>query len=150
MPYCVQLLITCFKEKAFKTSQPSDLLLGHMLVLMQYNWPKNEILFCDIINKIRRQESFAYSLFFNYVINIDILEEFAFLREEGRLTLDILPVSTKILAQTRTVTRGVNKGVKEDFRAALERQVIRSEESIDAVLRQFFTEEVAALKQSLA
>ena len=43
--------------------------------------------------------------------------------------------------RSRTVTRGVNKGAKEDFRAAMERQVGRTEECVESLLRSFFQEE---------
>lgn len=46
-----------------------------------------------------------------------------------------------ISCRTRTVTRGVNKGVKQDFQAALEKQVIRSEENIENIIRHFFVDE---------
>ncbi|KAI0219373.1 Integrator complex subunit 10 [Lamellibrachia satsuma] len=72
-----------------------------MIVLLQYDWPRYEDLFGDCLNKIRKQGSFTYNIFFNYVINIDILEEFAYLKtlEGGKVNLDILPISTKTLAQ---------------------------------------------------
>ena len=43
------------------------------------------------------------------------------------------------------MTRGVNKGVKEDFRAALERQICRSDDSFEPVLREFFQDEKESL-----
>lgn len=46
----------------------------------------------------------------------------------------------------RTVTRGVNKGVKEDFRSAMERQVARCEECLDQLLIQFLTQEREVLQ----
>ena len=39
------------------------------------------------------------------------------------------------------MTRGVNKGAKEDFRAALERQVAHSDDSFEPLLRAFFQNE---------
>lgn len=39
------------------------------------------------------------------------------------------------------MTRGVNKGAKEDFRASMEKQVSRSEENIEVILRTFLEEE---------
>ena len=46
---------------------------------------------------------------------------------------------------SRAVTRGVNKGAKEDFRAALERQIARSDENFEPLLRGFFQEEADSL-----
>ncbi|KAI0239978.1 Integrator complex subunit 10 [Lamellibrachia satsuma] len=151
LPYCIHLMITCFREKAFKTYAADDMSLGHMIVLLQYDWPRYEDLFGDCLNKIRKQGSFTYNIFFNYVINIDILEEFAYLKtlEGGKVNLDILPISTKTLAQSRTVTRGVIKGVKEDFKVTLEKQVARCNESMEQVIRQFLVDERIILQQNL-
>ena len=41
----------------------------------------------------------------------------------------------------RTVTRGVNKGVKEDFKAALEKQVGHMRESGEALIKKFLNDE---------
>ena len=46
---------------------------------------------------------------------------------------------------SRAVTRGVNKGAKEDFRAALERQIGRSDDNFEPLLRAFFQEEKESL-----
>lgn len=54
-----------------------------------------------------------------------------------------------LFSSSRTVTRGVNKGVKEDFRATLEKQVARSCENIESVIRTFLTEEKEYLQQNL-
>ena len=50
----------------------------------------------------------------------------------------------------RTVTRGVNKVVKEDLKMALERQVSRSQENVVALLRTFLVDEAELLQQNLA
>lgn len=39
------------------------------------------------------------------------------------------------------MTRGVNKGAKEDFKKALKRQVRRSDDSISLLIRDFLTKE---------
>lgn len=50
----------------------------------------------------------------------------------------------------RTMTRGVNKVVKEDLKQALERQVLRSHEDINNVIRTFLLDETELLKQNLS
>lgn len=50
-----------------------DMVLGHMMVLMQHDWPKYEPMMCEILNGIKKRCHFAYSLFFNYVISILLL-----------------------------------------------------------------------------
>ncbi|GAB1599455.1 integrator complex subunit 10-like [Argonauta hians] len=150
LSYCIQLLLSCFKEKAFQTPM-DDTALGHMIVLLQYDWPKNYAAFAKAVHFIQSRGSFTYNIFFNYVINIDILEEFAFIKtaEGGKVSLDILPISTKAIAQQRTVTRGVNKVVKEDFRATMERQISRSNEVTERVIYQFLTEEKSLILDTL-
>lgn len=151
LPYCIQMLISCFKEKAFG-SKPSDLLMGHTMVLLQYEWPKHQDLFLQIVSRIQKQGSFSYNLFFNYIITADILEEFSFMKtpDGGMVTLDILPISTAAIAQQRTVTRGVNKGVTEDFKVMMEKQIRRSDEPPESIVRRFLNDERNILLSSLA
>lgn len=49
-----------------------------------------------------------------------------------------------------TVTRGITKGVKEDFRLAMERQVSRCGEHLTVVLHRFCVNEKVLLLQTLA
>lgn len=48
-----------------------------------------------------------------------------------------------------TVTRGITKGVKEDFRLAMERQVSRCGENLFNVLHRFCINEKVIIIQSL-
>nr|KAG5687252.1 hypothetical protein BaRGS_016427 [Batillaria attramentaria] len=150
LPYCIQLLVASLNERMYST-HCTDTVLAHLIILLQYDWPQQENLFCSIIRRIQRQGTFTYNMFFSYIFVTDILEEFAFLdtAEGGRINLDILPVSTKALAQQRTVTRGVNKGVKEDFRAALEKQVGRLQEPCQRIIRKFLKDERTVFLQHM-
>ncbi|XP_019620271.1 PREDICTED: integrator complex subunit 10-like [Branchiostoma belcheri] len=150
LPYCVHVLVTCLKRNALGDSE-DDMSLGHLMVMLQYDWPSQEALFIKAVEKIVQQGSFTYNIFFNYVINIDMLEEFAFLKtpEGGKINLDLLPVSTTAISRQRTVTRGVHKGVKEDFRLAMERQVARCSEHVDTLIKKFLTEERDIILQNL-
>ncbi|XP_069781372.1 integrator complex subunit 10 isoform X3 [Narcine bancroftii] len=154
MPYCLQLMLACFKLRAF-TDMRDDLALGHVIVLLQLDWPRGENLFLKAVDKICQQGSFQYENFFNYVTNIDMLEEFAYLRttEGGKIHLELLPnqgiliknssppvgvlpqefklqPSSQTADRHHTITRGITKGVKEDFRLAMERQVSRCAENL--------------------
>jgi len=51
-------------------SANDDMLLGHMTVLMQYDWPKYQTQFCDLIRTIAERRKFTYNLFFTYVVSI--------------------------------------------------------------------------------
>ncbi|XP_030050414.1 integrator complex subunit 10 isoform X2 [Microcaecilia unicolor] len=149
MPYCFQLLLACFKLRAF-TDNRDDMALGHVIVLLQHEWPRGENLFLKAVNKICQQGNFQYENFFNYVTNIDMLEEFAYLRtqEGGKIHLELLP-NQGILIKHHTVTRGITKGVKEDFRLAMERQVSRCGENLMVVLHHFCINEKILLLQTL-
>ncbi|XP_044303184.1 integrator complex subunit 10 isoform X1 [Varanus komodoensis] len=175
MPYCLRLLLACFKLRAF-TDNRDDMALGHVIVLLQHEWPRGENLFLKAINKICQQGTFQYENFFNYVTNIDMLEEFAYLRtqEGGKIHLELLPNQGMLIKTSspplgllqqefipvlqpsmqtadrhHTVTRGITKGVKEDFRLAMERQVSRCGENLMMVLHRFCINEKILLLQTL-
>ncbi|KAH0627062.1 hypothetical protein JD844_002433 [Phrynosoma platyrhinos] len=175
MPYCLRLLLACFKLRAFTDSR-DDMALGHVIVLLQQEWPRGEHLFLKAINKICQQGNFQYENFFNYVTNIDMLEEFAYLRtqEGGKIHLELLPNQGMLIKTSspplgllqqefipvlqpsmqtadrhHTVTRGITKGVKEDFRLAMERQVSRCAENLMTVLHRFCINEKILLLQTL-
>uniref|UniRef100_A0A671RI38 Integrator complex subunit 10 n=1 Tax=Sinocyclocheilus anshuiensis TaxID=1608454 RepID=A0A671RI38_9TELE len=144
LPFCLQLMLACFKLRAF-TDNRDDLALGHVVVLLQYDWPQGENLFLKAVDKICQQGSFQYENFFNYVTNIDMLEEFAYLLPPTSLTSANGTGDDK----HHTVTRGITKGVKEDFRLAMERQVSRCGENLLTVLHRFCINEKIILVQSL-
>ncbi|XP_066497646.1 integrator complex subunit 10 isoform X2 [Hoplias malabaricus] len=150
LPFCLQLILACFKMRAFAEGSRDDLALGHVIVLLQHDWPQGEALFLKAVDKICNHGSFQYENFFNYVTNIDMLEEFAYLRttEGGRVQLELLP-NQGMLIKHHTVTRGITKGVKEDFRLAMERQVSRCGENLISVLHRFCMNEKIILIQSL-
>ncbi|XP_048588129.1 integrator complex subunit 10 isoform X2 [Nematostella vectensis] len=138
LSFCIRLLITCFKLRISQESRTSiSNLFRHLIVLLQYDWPREETTFYEMLEKIRANGGLTYRSFFDYVVNM--LEEFAHMNNEGILKLDFLPKSSSA-TRARTVTRGVNKGVKEDFRSAMEKQVMRSDESIEPLLKGFFEE----------
>ncbi|XP_040827236.1 integrator complex subunit 10 isoform X5 [Ochotona curzoniae] len=176
MPYCLHLMLACFKLRAF-TDGRDDMALGHVVVLLQQEWPRGESLFLKAVSKICQQGNFQYENFFNYVTNIDMLEEFAYLRtqEGGKIHLELLPnqgmlikpasppvgllqqdslpvllPSIQTADRHHTVTRGITKGVKEDFRLAMERQVSRCGENLMVVLHRFCVNEKILLLQSLS
>ncbi|XP_070584123.1 integrator complex subunit 10 isoform X1 [Erythrolamprus reginae] len=150
MPYCLRLLLACFKLKAF-TDNRDDMALGHVIVLLQHEWPRGENLFLKAVSKICQQANFQYENFFNYITNIDMLEEFAYLRtqEGGKIHLELLP-NQGMLIKHHTITRGITKGVKEDFRLAMERQVSRCGENLMMVLHRFCMNEKILLLQTLS
>ncbi|XP_028043164.1 integrator complex subunit 10 [Bombyx mandarina] len=139
MHYICTLLIRIL----LNTGSSSDLIYGHIMVLMQLGWPQEESIFIHILEYIRQKGIFHYHLFASYIIHIDILEEICFMwNEQGNnIVLDILPNSQQHVGQRRIGTRGADKGVKEDFKQALKAQVTRSNESTLNLIIQFITSE---------
>ncbi|UYV65316.1 hypothetical protein LAZ67_3003930 [Cordylochernes scorpioides] len=70
--------------------------LGHLLILLQYDWPREEQLFLQMLENLRTQGHFTYNLFFTYIINPDIIEELMYLTTSsgGGVALDLLPSSS--------------------------------------------------------
>lgn len=147
MHYFCTLLIRIL----LNTGNNSDIIYGHILVLIQLGWPQEEGIFIQILDTIKRKGVFHYHLFSAYIIHIDILEELSYLwNEQGNnVALDILPNSQQHLGQRRIGTRGADKGVKEDFKQAMKAQVARSNESILNLMIQFITTERSYLLQIL-
>ncbi|XP_029186140.2 integrator complex subunit 10-like isoform X2 [Acropora millepora] len=139
--FSVRLLLSSLKQRLASEGR-NDTLIGHLIVLLQYDWPKEEGTFYELLEKIRDNRGLKYRVFFDYVNNIDILEEFAHLYSDASYNLDLIPVTS---SGSRAVTRGVNKGVKEDFRAALERQICRSDDGFEPFLKAFFQDEKESL-----
>jgi hypothetical protein len=85
----------------------NDLAIGHIITLLQFDWPLEEELMIHLMERIRQQGSFTYSLFQNYIVNVDVLEEFMYLSTEqgGGITLDIMPSAqlTRYLKKTQCI-----------------------------------------------
>ncbi|KAI8427843.1 hypothetical protein MSG28_002227 [Choristoneura fumiferana] len=146
MHYFCTLLIRIL----LSTGNSSDLVYGHILVLMQFGWPQEEAVFINIMDIIKQKGVFHYHLFTAYIIHIDMLEELSFMWNDqaNNIALDILP-NSQHLGQRRIGTRGADKGVKEDFKQAMKAQVARSNESVLNLMIQFITSERSYLLQIL-
>jgi len=153
--YCVSLLVTCLREQAFKKAN-EDLAAGHLIVLLQYDWPRHSGLLVEIVDKIRHQGHFTYQLFGSYIIQVNILEEFLYLgTDQGNyqyeaVNMDIFPTSsTQMATQRRMTTRCVDKGAKEDFRSSMKRQLERHSENIHNTVVRFMVQERETILQAL-
>ncbi|OQR68125.1 integrator complex subunit 10-like [Tropilaelaps mercedesae] len=140
--FFIRILMTILKER-LAGDQRDDLALGNLLVLSQADWPAHEGQVLQLIASIRRVKAFSYPLFMSYVVVPDILEEFAFLASDQHqeLQLDLLPAAQGAGSRSRTVTRGVNKGAKEELRAAMEKQMGRANEDITQLIIAFLLSE---------
>ncbi|XP_054258425.1 integrator complex subunit 10 [Macrosteles quadrilineatus] len=150
LQYCCKLLIQALRRNLVTISMECDLAMGHMLVLMQLDWPQHEALQAEVIKRIRIRSSFTYALFTKYIVLPDIVDDFMLLSTEN-VSLDILPPSSnQMLNHRRISTRGVDKGAKEDFKLAMKRQVARSVEPIDGIITSFLTEQRDLINHSLS
>lgn len=155
--YVVKVVISILREKVIMSVKPSDNGIGHLIVLAQFDWPAQFELFMTCVNLIKNpkpQQSitkFVYPHFLNYVFIPDVLEEFMSLVQEG-FTLEIkggsstLP-SIKSTSKTMT-TRGVNKGFKEEMKAALVLQMKSAKTTIpNELFIEFIKKEIKAFFQ---
>ncbi|XP_054162857.1 integrator complex subunit 10-like [Oppia nitens] len=146
MNYLIEVIIQCLKDRILLSLKPSDIGLGHLIVLCQYKWPNNLQLFLACISCVRNaatnggnngsqssssasQPKFIYPYFFNYIFIPDIIEEFMNLVEKKVILLELKPSPSAALgAQLKTsskvmTTRGVNKGFIEENRSSLIQQM---------------------------
>eukprot|EP00112_Aurelia_sp_Birch-Aquarium-sp1_P017813 Seg417.15 transcript_id=Seg417.15/GoldUCD/mRNA.D3Y31 product="Integrator complex subunit 10" protein_id=Seg417.15/GoldUCD/D3Y31 len=151
--YCIELLILTLKEKLANVDiRPDsdkigplydvrqDNIIGHLIVLLQYNWPKGEALFEQLVKTITTLGGLRYERFFSYVTNIDILEEFSYLNTLEKVQLELQDMSPGELSR-KTVTRGVNRENKEDFKSLMDAQISRDEEPIQNIILRFLKDE---------
>lgn len=102
--YCVKILTSIHKRYAFKSymiETCNDVIIGHAIVLSQFDWPKESRLYDFCISWIRANKpksttpqtlsattKFTYPEFFSYIRNPNIIEDFMSLLNQG-YTLDI-------------------------------------------------------------
>merc|ERR1719474_100011 len=141
--YCCKLITSLLQELG-----TGDLALGHVLVLVQCDWPSLQDLLYLTLHRIKMKQGLSYPLFTQYVINIDILEELTFLSTPrgGGLVLDITPGTR---GPVRPGTRGANRGEKEDFKLAMKKQALRSHENVDKLIVEFLTNHADSVLQCL-
>lgn len=125
LPLLVRMLVL-FYETMDISQSTSDETIGRILVLCQYGWPQFEPLFAKVAELMMEKGSFSFPKFFEYVVNVDVLEEISYLHNSGcKLVLS----SGNSNSAKRTVTRGVKKGAKEEIKSAIERQVMTVDSS---------------------
>ncbi|XP_055937611.1 integrator complex subunit 10-like [Argiope bruennichi] len=143
LQYTISMLLKLYKCKDNIDDTYKDIALGYMLVLMQYDMEHEYELLNRIIETIKKAKSFCFPKFFNYIINVDILEEISYLATPvgGGVNLEILSTPTFQASKQRAVTRGVNKGARDDLKQAFVNQMARCYENIDNLFIEFIKEE---------
>lgn len=100
-----------------------------------------------IFSYIRTKQSFVYPDFSTFIICPDFLEEFMYIyTHDNKIQLELsLPAASSI---TRRIgTRGSDKGIKDEFKQLIRKQMGRSNDDIDALIVQYITQERANLIQ---
>lgn len=99
--YCVDVLMEILRRHVVCLNSTSDTVVGHIIVLSQFDWPKETPIYVQCINWLRANKpksttpqclsastKFTYSEFFNYILNPNIIEDFMAMLNQG-YTLDI-------------------------------------------------------------
>jgi len=129
--YCTSILMSILKRFVSNSSLSNDTAIGHMIVLSQFDWPKESAAYDQCISWLRVQKpksttpqcisattKFTYPDFFKHIKNPNIIEDFMAMLSQG-YTLDIKSTSsdspsTTSLPQTRaggSVSQNGPKGV---------------------------------------
>lgn len=124
-------------------TEPSDSLLGYLLVLIQLDWPKASPLAVQIFNTISTKRTFSFPSFTKYIVLVDFIEEFSYLwsSQGGEINLELTSAT-----KTRNYgTRKADRGVKEDFKQILRDQIARTHDDIDTLIMNFILDEQTTL-----
>lgn len=145
--YCTRIIISLLKRRAFKESSASklsmdDFQLGSLLVLLQLEFYDN-IPLIDHIFEIIRVKGLDFPLFSQYIINIDMIEEFMSIHRSGEVKLKLSSASAVLTptSQRRIGTRGADRNVKEDFKQIIRQQVLRANENVLELIVSFIDQE---------
>ena len=149
LTYAVQIIFAALKSRLYGEGEHRDAIIGHLIVLSQLLWSRNENFFLDLLKLIQSQEGgFKYSLFFTYVTQIDIIEEFAYLHAQGSVALE-LREDVEVVEVKKNVTRGVNRGVEDDFKSSVMRQVGKSHRPVRNIIYNFLSNEGESILEVL-
>lgn len=118
-----------------------------MLVLIQLNYPAEIKTAEFIFDRIRSKQSFSFPEFSEYVICRDFLEEFMYLyTNESKIQLELSAPSASSLTR-RIGTRGSDRGIKDEFKQLIRKQIARSDEDVESLILHFISQERGSLMQ---
>lgn len=143
LTFAVQMVFAALKSCLYCEGPHRDAVIGHLIVLSQLMWKKNEEFFLHLLKLIQAQDGgFKYTLFLTYITQIDIIEEFAYLRSLESIPLELIKEEElSELSLKKTVTRGVNKEVQDEFKLAVMRQVGKSHKGVRNIIFSFLCKE---------
>nr|CAB3256326.1 integrator complex subunit 10-like [Phallusia mammillata] len=134
LPFWVHVFISSLES--VMRSVEDDQVLGHLIILSQYDWPRWKSQSSRVLTRLVEKRSFKFDLFFQYVINIDILEEIAYIKNQETCKLNLKQNPT----ERAHVTRGVNREADEEFWSAMKRNAQRSRESAADLVHRYLSE----------
>ncbi|KAJ6635420.1 Integrator complex subunit 10 [Pseudolycoriella hygida] len=148
--YCTKILVTALKQKVMNDPTCTDSLLGNLLVLLQLDWPEEQPLAEYIFNIIQTKGHFIYLQFTNYIICVDMIEQFMSMwySHGGEVHLEFSPAQAN-LPSKRIGTRGADKGVKDDFKQIIKQQILKCNDDIETLIQHFITQEHMRLVQNI-
>lgn len=128
-------------------------MLGNLLVLVQFDWPAEQILAEQIFNMISARGVFTYLNFSKYIICIDMIEQFMWVWTpqggEVRLILDEATALAASAASTQspvnTRRKGAEKALREDYRPIVRQQVRRCHDDVEVLVTRFIISERLSL-----
>lgn len=129
------------------TQHHRDSILSSMLVLIQLNYPAEMKTAEFIYDRIRSKQSFSFPDFTTYIVCSDFLEEFMYLyTNENKIQLELNAPTASSLTR-RIGTRGADRGIKDEFKQLIRKQIARSNEDIESLIVQYITQERGLLMQ---
>lgn len=135
------------QAKANDAQHYRDSVLSSMLVLSQLNYPAEIKTAEFIFERIRSKQSFSFPDFSTYIICPDFLEEFMYLyTNESKIHLELNTPTASSLTR-RIGTRGSDRGIKDEFKQLIRKQMARSNEDIEVLILQFIAQERGLLMQ---
>lgn len=148
--YCVKLLLTVFQTVVRESPRRAcDMAVGHLIVLSQFDWPSELDTFRMVLELVKSRGRLVYPQFSNYVTCADIIEQMVFLNTERPGCLQLLPRSSQANRARTMSTRGVDKGAREEFRAAMLAQIQRDDCPLTLMV-EFVSAESSSLIQSIS
>lgn len=124
-----------------------DSILSCLLILIQLNYPAEMMIAEMIFESIRIKQSFTFTTFSTYIICSDFLEEFMYMyTHDNKVHLELsAPVNSPL---TRRIgTRGSDKGIKDEFKQLIRKQMARSNEDIESLIIQYITQKRGDIMQ---
>lgn len=122
-------------------------MISSILVLIQLNYPIEMKTAELMFDRIQTKQSFSFPDFSTYIICPDFLEEFMYLyTNENKIQLELNTPTTTTLTR-RIGTRGSDRGIKDEFKQLIRKQMARSNEDIESLILQFITQERSSLMQ---